>query len=62
MPDESTLETNADRLLIHLKPESLAARIVAAYAGAAGESRKTAVERIIRDHLADIAGGYNEDQ
>lgn len=61
MPDESTPENNVDRLLTHLKPESLAARIVVAYAGAAGEGRKTAIEKIVRDRLAEIAGDYDKD-
>lgn len=62
MPDESTPESNADRLLTHLNPESFAARIVAAYASAAGEDCKTAIEKIVRDRLAEIAGGYDEDR
>ena len=62
MSNETTPDSNAERLLTHLKPDSLAARIVAIYAAADNEGRKAAIDKLVQDRLAEIAQGYNEDQ
>jgi metal-responsive CopG/Arc/MetJ family transcriptional regulator len=62
MSNEPKLETNADRLLTHLKENSLAARIVSAYTTAREASRSAAIREIIQTTLAEIKHGHNENK
>jgi len=58
MTDEPAPKTNIDLLLTHLRPESLAARLVTGYAGADRNSRADALKSVIAARRAEIAHGY----
>jgi hypothetical protein len=46
--------TNMDRLLSHLKPDSLAAKLVAAYAGATDGDTASAIKKVLSERLTEI--------
>lgn len=56
--DEQAQETNFDRLRRGLKPDSLAARLVAAYVGEGGGPE--ALHRVIEERLAEVRDRYVE--
>jgi len=47
-------QTNTERLLTHLKPDSLAAKLVCAYANAAAVDREKAMKEVLTERLAEI--------
>lgn len=62
MPDIQSDKTNFDRLQRHLKADSFAARLVGAYSAAPTNGQEAALSEIIKDRLAEIASGYNENK
>jgi hypothetical protein len=60
MPDGEADETNFDRLQRHLKAESLAARLAAAYATAPAAGKADALSAITASRLIEITSGYDE--
>ncbi|MBK1696621.1 hypothetical protein [Rhodovibrio salinarum] len=56
-----TPETNLDRLLSHLETDSLAAKLVTAYAGAETEkSAQSALLDVMRERLEELKDGHGD--
>jgi hypothetical protein len=53
-------QTNFERLLSHLQRDSLAARLVSAYAGPGEHTPAEAVSKAIADRLAELKRHYDE--
>lgn len=53
-------QTNFERLLTHLGKDSLAAKLVKAYANADGADRAAAIKAVADDRLAELKRGHDE--
>lgn len=54
MPDEEQPQNNYDRLLNHIKQDSLAAQLVRAYCGPEAESPTEAMKAVLRERLTKL--------
>lgn len=62
-PEEEQAEgpqTNFERLLTHLGEDSLAAKLIEAYAGADGAGRAAAIRAVADDRLTQIKRSHDE--
>jgi hypothetical protein len=51
---DQTEPTNLQRLLSHLKPDTLAARLVTAYANATADKRDHAMKEVLKERFSEI--------
>jgi len=56
MPDEVNDESNVDRLLKHLKDESLAARLITAHEAPDGGEPVAAMKAVLTERLDEVKG------
>ena len=62
LPTAEHVETNFDRLRGHLKADSLATKLVAAYAAAAPAAPANAVSAVLTARLTEIVRSHAESQ
>ena len=59
MTQDQSPTTNVESLLSHLKPDSLAVRLVTAYAGAREGHRDDAMKEVLKDRVIEIERTYD---
>lgn len=58
MPDQNSPPTNLERLLGHLKPDTLAAKLVQAQMNPAGVGAQNRLQEVIRNRLDELRQHY----
>lgn len=61
MPDEVNDESNIDRLLKHLKDESLASRLIRAHEASDGGEPVASMKAVLTERLDEVKGKLNGD-